>query len=117
MFATALAVISLWPLRFGGHVRVPVLAVATAFLAVAILRPAILHPLNSLWMMLGLLLGRIVSPVIVAVLFILVFTPAGLISRVLGRDPLRLRPDPGADSYWISRHPPGPGPETMSKQF
>jgi len=87
------------------------------FLAVALIRPSWLHPLNKIWAMLGLLMGRAINPVMTATLFFLVFTPAGLISRVLGKDPLRLKPTPEADTYWIVRDPPGPHPETMAKQF
>jgi hypothetical protein len=67
--------------------------------------------------MLGVVLGRIVNPIVTAILFFLVFTPAGLMARLLGKDPLRLKPAREADTYWISRHPPGPEPATMSKQF
>lgn len=117
VFASVFAVLSLWPLRAGGHVRVPALGVAGVFLVVALLRPGLLHPLNRAWTILGLLLGRIVNPVVTAVLFFLVFTPAGLISRLRGKDPLRLKPARETDTYWINRHPPGPQPDTMSKQF
>jgi hypothetical protein len=116
-FASVFAVLSLWPLRAGGHVRVPALGVAGVFLVAAYLRPALLHPLNRAWSWLGLLLGRIVNPVVTAVLFFVVFTPAGFTSRLLGKDPLRLQPARETDTYWIIRHPPGPQPETMAKQF
>jgi hypothetical protein len=96
---------------------VPALGVAGVFLVVALLRPALLHALNGAWTILGLLLGRIVNPVVTAVLFFLVFTPAGLISRLRGKDPLRLKPARETDTYWITRHPPGPQSDTMSKQF
>ena len=117
VFASYFAVLRLLPLRTGGRVRLPVLGVAGIFLVVASLRPAILHPLNRVWTMLGLLLGRIVNPIVTAVLFFLVFTPAGLISRLLGKDPLRLKPARETASYWIIRHPPGPQSESMSKPF
>lgn len=117
VFASVFAFLSLWPLRAGGHVRAPALGVAGVFLAVALLRPALLHPLNRAWTALGLLLGRIVNPLVTTVLFFLVFIPAGLISRLGGKDPLRLKPAREADTYWINRHPPGPQPDTMSKQF
>ena len=117
VFASALAFVSLWPLRVGGHVRIPALAAASVFLLAALARPAWLHPLNKAWTMLGVLLGRIVNPVVTAVLFFLVFTPAGIVARLLGKDPLRLKPAREADTYWITRHPPGPEPATMSKQF
>jgi hypothetical protein len=117
VFASVFAFLSLWPLRDGGHVRAPTLGVAGVFLAVALLRPALLHPLNRAWTALGLLLGRIVNPLVTTVLFFLVFVPAGLISRLGGKDPLRLKPAREADTFWINRHPPGPQPDTMSKQF
>ena len=117
VFATVFTVLSLWPLRAGGHVRARALGVAGVFLLVALLRPALLHPLNRVWTILGLLLGRIVNPVVTAVLFFVVFTPAGLISRLLGKDPLRLKPAGETDTYWINRDPPGPQSETMEKQF
>lgn len=117
VFASVLTALSLWPLRAGGHLRVPALGVAGVVLAVALLWPRMLHPLNKVWTLLGLLLGRIVNPVVTAVLFYVVFTPAGLISRLRGRDPLRLKPARETDTYWIIRHPPGPQSDTMSKQF
>jgi len=110
-------VAGLLPLRSGGRVRLPALAIAAVFLVITLLRPSLLHPLNRAWTMLGLLLGRIVNPVVTAVLFFVVFVPAGLISRLAGKDPLRLKSDAEANSYWIVRNPPGPRPETMSKQF
>jgi len=117
VWAAALTIVGLWPLRAGGAVRLPLLAPAAALVAAALLRPAWLHPLNWVWARLGWLLGRVVNPVLTAVLFFLVFAPAGLIARLRGADPLRLKPTPDADSYWIIRHPPGPPAESMSKQF
>lgn len=91
---------------------------ALLFLLVAMTRPAILRPLNKLWIRLGLLLQKIVSPIILGVLFYLVITPLGfLYKRILGRDLLRLRKDSTATSYWITRQPPGPPPGDMVNQF
>jgi hypothetical protein len=50
-------------------------------------------------------------------MFFLVFVPAGFISRLLGKDPLRLKLEPNAESYWILRDPPGPAPDSMRNQF
>lgn len=97
----------LWPWTSAG---------AALFLTAALIRPAVLHPLNRAWLALGLLLGRIVNPVVMALLFYGTIWPTGLVMRWRGSDLLRLRRDPGTDSYWISR-PPGPAPETMKDQF
>jgi hypothetical protein len=66
---------------------------------------------------LGLLLSRIVTPVVMGVVFFAVVTPVALILRVLGKDPLRLKLDPTAATYWIDRIPPGPSPESIKDQF
>ena len=117
VFAIFFIFVGLWPLRFHQHARVWALVVGGLFLLIAGLRPGWLHPLNQVWTKLGLLLGRLVSPIAAAVLFGLVFTPAGWLFRLLGKDLLRLSYDRKAHSYWIERQPPGPPPETMSNQF
>jgi hypothetical protein len=98
----------LWPWTGG---------LAALLLAAALLRPAVLHPLNLVWLRFGLLLHRVVNPVLMALIFYGTVLPTGLVMRMMGKDPLRLKRQPGADSYWIVRKPPGPSPETMRDQF
>ncbi len=117
VFAVVFALIGLWPLMGGGQVRIWGLGIAAAFALVALARPGLLAPLNRLWTRFGLLLHKVVSPLIMGMLFYLTVTPIGLLMRAMGKDPLRLRPDPDAASYWIERDPPGPPPETMKNQF
>lgn len=117
VFCVVFAVIGLYPLLGGGDVRLWSLGLAAAFLLVALVRPGLLAPLNRWWLKFGLLLGRIVSPLAMGLVFFLVMTPTGLIMRLLGKDLLRLRLEPAAESYWIERRPPGPAPETMTHQF
>lgn len=93
------------------------LAVSFILLLVTLIRPSILHQANLVWMRFGLLLSRIVNPVVTAALFYLVFTPIGFIMRRMGKDFIQARYDSSAASYWIERRPPGPKPESMSQQF
>jgi len=93
------------------------LAIAAIFAVAAQWWPATLAPLNYVWLKFGLLLHKIVSPVILGLLFYTTVLPIGLLIRVFGKDPLHLRRDPAAQSYWIARDPPGPSPESMSQQF
>ena len=65
----------------------------------------------------GLLLQRVVNPIVMALLFYGTVLPTGLIMRMMGKDLLRLKRQPDAASYWIARVPPGPSPETMKDQF
>jgi hypothetical protein len=117
VFAAVFAIIALWPLLRGGELRWIPLAIAAVFLGVALAAPATLAPLNRLWMRLGRLLHGVVNPIVMAIIFFGVVTPAGLIMRALGRDPLHLELDRQTSSYWIARQPPGPAPDTMRQQF
>jgi hypothetical protein len=117
VFAGVCAVVALWPLYNGGAARWPALLLAALFLVATLARPSILHPLNRLWMRIGMLLGAIVNPIVTALLFFLVFTPAGLLARALGKDPLRLKRAPEASTYWISRPSTGEPGDTLAKQF
>ena len=76
-----------------------------------------LTPLNTAWTRFGLLLFRIVNPIVMFFLFVLAIMPIGLIMRLAGKDFLRLKRDSDATSYWIARTPPGPAAETMTDQF
>lgn len=87
------------------------------FLVLALAAPKVLKPLNIVWFKFGLLLHKIVSPLIMGLLFYLTVTPIALIVRSTGKDPLRLKLDGAAKSYWIERDPPGPAPESLTKQF
>lgn len=117
VFTAFFCVVAFLPLWKGHPARWWALPFAALFLSTALTRPSILHPINVLWLRLGLLLQKIVSPVILGVLFYGVFTPAAFLYRALGKDLLGLRFDCDAQSYWISRAPPGPPAESMSNQF
>ena len=117
VMAIFFAIVGLWPLLSGGAPRWWSMALVAALAAIAIVRPALLAPLNRLWLKFGLLLNRIVSPLIMGLLFYGMVTPYALVMRLAGKDPLRLRFDPAAKSYWIERDPPGPAPESMKHQF
>ena|SRR5579872_648753 len=93
------------------------LVAAAVFLIAALAVPRILHPLNRLWSRFGLLLQRIVQPVVMALLFFTTVVPMGLLFRAMGKDFLRRRYDPSAASYWIAREPPGPAADSFKNQF
>ena len=117
VFAAVFAIVALWPLPWGGAIRWWSLAVAAGFLAAALAMPSILAVPNRLWLKLGLLLNRIVSPFVLGIVFFLVVTPMGIAMRLLGKDPLRLKARAPGESYWIRREPPGPSPDSLTNQF
>lgn len=82
----------------------------------AVVCPNLLTPLNAAWMQLGVLMGKVVSPLVLGVIFFVLITPTAVIARLLGRDELRLKKT-NASSYWINRAPPGPTGDSFKNQF
>ena len=117
LFAGVFLVVACWPLFYRESPRWWALGIAAAFAFVAIWKPALLERPNRLWIRLGLLLGKLVSPIALGILFYGVIAPIGVVVRLTGKDPLRLKSDPSASTYWVKREPPGPAPETMTQQF
>jgi hypothetical protein len=91
-------------------------AAGAVFGALALLAPQILAPANWIWTKFGLLLHRLISPIVITALFFLVITPVGLLMRAVGQTPLALKLDTSARSYWINRKP-GPVPASMKRQY
>lgn len=115
---TALFVLAgLYGIWGGGPAPAALLAAALATAAVTLTRERWLTPLNRAWMKLGELLGRVVSPVVLGLIFYGVFTPFGLVMRLCGRDAMCRRFDPAARSYWTRRDPPGPAQGTFRDMF
>lgn len=90
--------------------------VAFIFAALVFISPSSLISLNKLWFKLGMLIGRIISPVILGFIFFVIITPVAIIARLLGRDELLLKKR-AISSYWIDRIPTGPHPESFKDQF
>lgn len=114
VFSAVFLLIALWPLTGGGHLRWWALAVAAAFLAVTLIAPHLLAPLNRLWFRLGTLLGAVIAPIVMALVYFVAFVPIGLLLRVMGKDLLKTRRQPQLDSYWLEREQP---PGSMRRQF
>jgi len=103
---------------FGGSALYLAFAGPGALLVIfGLVAPKLLHPLNVLWTKLGLLLGRIVTPVVMFLVYATTVVPIGLLLRLFGKDLLRLKPIDADGSYWINRSPPGPSPESLKDQF
>ena len=111
---TVFASLNIW---HGGQKWPWLAALAGLFLAMALLYPIALNPLNRLWLKFGLLLHKLVNPIMMAFVFFGAVLPTGLVMRFLGKDLLRLKREPTSNTYWIERHPPGPQPLSMKDQF
>jgi predicted membrane metal-binding protein len=113
-FFAIVGALSLWRHGQGWHWTLPLAAV---FLVVALTYPRVLGPLNRLWLKFGLLLYKVMNPIVLGLLFFVTIMPIGLVMRAMGKDFLRLKREPDAKTYWIARTPPGPPPQSMKNQF
>jgi len=116
-FAAFFLVVALVPLVHHRPLRVWALGLSGLLIAVSLALPHALRPFNRLWTKLGLLLAKITNPIVTGLMFCLLFTPIAFIRRLRGNDPLHMKIEPGAKTYWIVRTPPGPAPETMRNLF
>lgn len=115
VFTGVFVVVALLPLFAERPARLWALIVAAAFGILAFVAPRLLAPLNRIWMAFGKLPHKIVSPVVLGLLFLVAVVPTGLILRIRGLDPLRLKRDPAAKTYWLPRAPPAPN--SFKNQF
>ena len=95
-------IISLWPLINGQTLRLWSLVVSIIFLFLGLINSRLLSPLNLLWFKFGLLLGKIISPIVMGFVYFFVVTPTGLIMRILGKDLLNLKKT-NFKTYWLEK--------------
>ena len=114
VFFILFLIITLYPLSKGEDIRVWSGVISIIFLILGLLNSKVLSPLNKAWFKFGILLGRIVSPIIMGLIFFLVVTPIALIMRIIGKDLLNLKFNKEDKSYWIEKV----GPKSkMKNQF
>jgi len=102
VFFTVFFIISIWPLLSANEIRYWSLVISVVFLILGIINSKILTPLNKVWFKIGILLGNIISPIIMGIIFFLVVTPTSLIMKILGKDLLNLKKNT-KNSYWIEK--------------
>ena len=114
VFFIVFLIISLWPLQHEGQIRIWSIVISLIFLILSLMNSKLLTPLNQLWSRFGLLLGNIVAPTVMGLVFFLVVTPVGIFMRIMGKDLIRKKLNKNNKSYWIKREKPI---GTMKKQF
>ena len=113
VFFVVFSLIAVYPITYSGDIRIWSLIISFIFIILGLLNSKILTPLNKLWFKFGLFLSKIISPLIMGVIFFFVVTPIGLIMRMLGKDVLNLKQNKNK-SYWIEKS----GPKSqMKNQF
>jgi hypothetical protein len=112
IFFILFLIIGFYPLKSDGIVRVWSVVLSLVFLIITIIRPNLFTFLNKLWIQFGILLGKIISPIVMGLTFFFVVTPIGILIRLLKKDVMGLKRE--AYSYWINREDKM---QSMKKQF
>ena len=114
VFFIVFLIISLWPLMYGDQIRIWSAIISLFFLILGLMNSILLTPLNQLWFKFGMILGAIIAPIIMGVVFFLVVTPIGFFMRLTGKDLLNRKYDKKNETYWIKRDK---SINTMKQQF
>ena len=113
VFSVVFLIISLWPFLDGNQIRLPWLIASAILILLSFIKPESLRPFNLLWMKLGALLGKVVAPIVMLVIFFVVVTPIGIVLKIFKKDLLGLNFS-DHESYWLKRKT---NITTMDKQF
>ncbi len=112
LFFIVFLIIGLYPLKNGLNIRLWSLGLSFVFLIITFIRPNLFTPLNKLWIQFGILLGKIISPIVMGLVFFFVVTPIGILVRLFKKDVMGLKKK--ETSYWINREDKV---QSMRKQF
>jgi len=113
VFFIVFLLISIYPLINQGELRIWFLLISLLFLILGIINSKVLSPLNKVWFKFGIFLGKIISPIIMGIIFFFVVTPIAFLMRILKKDLLNLKFNKNS-SYWIEKTDPK---STMKNQF
>ena len=113
LFCIVFALVAVWPITYGGQLRIWPIPISFIFLVLGLLNSKLLSPLNLAWIKFGELLGRIIAPLVMAIIYFVIITPIGLFMRLIGKDLLNTKFSKD-NSYWIKRQK-NIGP--MKRQF
>ena len=112
LFFIFFLIIGLYSLISSGTIRIWSITVSLVFLIITIIKPNLFTSLNKLWIKFGILLGKIISPIVMGLIFFFAVTPIGILMKILKKDVMGLKR--GASSYWITREDKV---QSMKKQF
>jgi len=106
VFSIVFLIIALYPITNSEDIHLWAIIISAVFLLLAFVAPQVLELPNKLWFKFGMLLGSIIAPVVMALVYFITVVPTGLIMRLLGKDLLKQKLDKNAKSYWIKRSEP-----------
>ena len=103
LFFIVFLALALWPLTKKGDINIYLISIALIFLVLGLLNSKILSPLNKAWIKFGEILGRVIAPIVMAIVYFLILTPISLLVRLFGKDLIGMKFSNNIKSYWIKR--------------
>ena len=103
LFFIVFLALALWPLTKKDEINLYLISIALIFLVLGLLNSKILSPLNKAWIKLGEILGRIIAPIVMAIVYFLILTPISLLVRLFGKDLIGMKFSSDIKSYWVKR--------------
>ncbi len=113
LFFIVFLIIALWPLLNSEVLRSWALIISLIFLFLGVINSRILNPLQRIWIKIGELLGKIIAPIVMFLVFFIILTPTGIILRLFGKDLLKIKKNKTSKSYWVNRK----NISSMNRQF
>ena len=113
LFFMVFLIIALWPLLNSEVLRLWALIISLIFLILGVINSRILNPFQRVWIKLGELLGKIIAPFVMFLVFFTILTPTGIILRLFGKDLLKIKKNKKSKSYWVNRK----NISSMNRQF
>ena len=114
VFFAVFLIVGIWPLTSGESIRIWSITISVIFLILGLMNSKLLTPLNKLWHKFGIILGIVIAPVVMGIVFFLVVTPIGLVMKILNKDLINKKYDKKIKTYWINRDK---NVGSMKKQF
>ena len=103
LFFIVFLILGLWPLKSGENLNFYFIAISLIFLILGLIKSKLLSPFNKFWIKLGVILGNIIAPIVMALVYFVILTPVSLIVRLFGKDLLALKFLKKRKTYWITR--------------
>lgn len=104
VFTIFFVILSIYPIINKETINVFFLVISIIFFMITIIRPQLFYFLNKIWFKFGILLGKIVSPLVMGIIFYLTVTPTGIIMRLLGKDLLKKKLEIKEKTYWVKKN-------------
>ena len=113
LFFIVFLIIGLWPLLSGETLRLWSIFLSLIFLLLGLINSKLLTPLHKTWIQLGIILGKVIAPLVMLVIFFAIVTPIGLLLKIFGKDLLKIKKNKFLKTYWITRE----NIKSMDRQF